>query len=211
MQRPRRRSRPLSSQRPVATIGPLVLAALALGLVGCVPEGLLGSQGRLAGGGSSVSGSAASGGAASSARSLPALSGDGRLLASQQEGGGRPILLLERQPTGQPLPLRHWRGRSLHGTPSLSWNGRYLAGLAQVGGQRLLLIEDRSRGSLLRMPLPGRSLPEAVSLAPDGQRLALALVQDGRSRVQVFDLGAVLEPDLPAGWPAQGGGPFRKP
>ena len=173
-----------------------------LPLTGCGAEGLFsGAPRRLAGG-------PAGSGPASSGRSLPALSGDGRLLATQQQGD-RPVLLLERQPQGQPLVLRHWRHRPLHGTPSLSWNGRYVAGLAQVGSQRLLLIEDRSRGSLLRMPLPGRSLPEAISLAPDGQRLALQVVQDGRSRVQVFDLGGVLEADLPAGLPVQGGGPGR--
>jgi hypothetical protein len=42
--------------------------------------------------------------------------------------------------------------------------------------------------------------PERLSLAPDGRRLAVATVVQGRPQVQLFELSSVLEPDLP---PAQ--------
>ena len=54
------------------------------------------------------------------------------------------------------------------------------------------------------MPLPGGLVPESLSLAADGRRIAIAMEGDGRSRVQLYDLTALLEPDLPAGLPVRG-------
>lgn len=82
------------------------------------------------------------------------MSGDGRVLASVVERGGRDTLLLQEQPSGRELPLRHLRRFQPHRSPSLSWNGRYVAVLIQQGSRRLAVIEDRVNGNLLRFPYP---------------------------------------------------------
>lgn len=129
----------------------------------------------------------------------PALSGDGRLLASISERQGRSNVILQEQPSGRLLPLRHLRGHHPHRSPALSWNGRYLAVLMQQGMQTVAVVEDRLRGQLLRLPAPAGASVERLSLAPDGQTVALQLVQAGQQRVQVFDLSGLLEPDRAGG------------
>lgn len=144
-------------------------------------------------------------------RQDPALSGDGRVLASLIERDGRPTVLLQAQPSGRLLPLRHLQRGQPHASPSLSWNGRYLAVLTRQGERRLALIEDRASGRVHRLPLPAALEPQRLNLAPDGRRLALEVVQGGRSRVQVFDLTGLLEADLPAGLPVRGTAPVGQP
>jgi hypothetical protein len=139
-------------------------------------------------------------------RQDPALSGDGRLLASVVERGGRATVLLQEQPSGREIPLRHLGRFQPHRSPSLSWNGRYLALVVQQGNRKLAVIEDRATGQLLRLPLPGDPEVERLSLAPNGRRLALQVVRNGTARVQVLNLSNLLEPDLPAG-PVGPGGP----
>lgn len=140
-------------------------------------------------------------------RQEPALSGNGQWLASVVERRGRKALVLQRQPDGQIVPLRHIRGREPHSSPALSWNGRYVAALVQQGPRRLPVIEDRLSGQLHRLPLPGDRTAVTLSLAPDGQRLALELLQNGQRRVELFDLSGMLEPDRPSGTRERGGGP----
>ena len=124
---------------------------------------------------------------------------------------GRQGLVLQRQPGGELVPLRHFRGHEPHSSPALSWNGRYVAALVQQGPQRLPVIEDRASGQLHRLPLPGDRLAVGLSLAPDGQRLALELVQGGQRTVELFDLTGMLEPDRPPGQPERGGGAESPP
>jgi hypothetical protein len=140
------------------------------------------------------------------ARQDPAISGNGRFLASVLEQGGKAMVVLQEQPGGQTVALRHLRGHEPHSSPSLSWNGRYIAALVQQGPQRVPILEDRATGKLLRLPLPNGSLPARLSLAPDGQRIAIEVMQAGQEQVQVFDLKGQLEPDLPGGLAVQGGG-----
>ncbi len=140
-------------------------------------------------------------------RQDPALSGDGRLLASLVERNGRTSVLLQERRSGRVLPLRHLNGRQPHASPSLSWNGRYLALIVQQGSRRLAVIEDRASGRVHPLPLPGGLEPQRLSLAPDARRLALQLVQSGQWRVELFDLEGLLEPDPPAGLRVRGGGP----
>lgn len=137
----------------------------------------------------------------------PSLSGDGRFLATVVERGGRATVLLQERSSGRVLPLRQLQPLTPHRSPSLSWNGRYLALLGQRGPRRLPLIVDRVTGRIHALMLPGDREPQRLSLAPDGRRLAVQMIQAGQMRVQLFDLGALLEPDLPAGQPLQGGGP----
>lgn len=136
----------------------------------------------------------------------PALSGNGRYLASVLENQGRARVVLQEQPGGRVIPLRHLRGREPHSSPSLSWNGRYIAVLVQQGPRRVPLLEDRLTGRLVRLPQPGNAAPVRLSLAPDASRLALQLVRQGRWQVEVLELGGVIEPDLPGGSQAIGGG-----
>lgn len=133
-------------------------------------------------------------------RQDPALSGNGRWLASLVQQNGTPTLLLQEQPSGRRVPLPHLRGLTPHRSPSLSWNGRYLALLVHQGPRPLVVVEDRASGRLHRLPLFAGLQPERVSLAPDGRRLAVASVGQWRPRVQLFDLSGLLEADLP---PAQ--------
>ncbi len=139
-------------------------------------------------------------------RQDPALSGNGRLLASIVERAGRDTVILQEQPSGRLLPLGPLQRQQPHRSPSLSWNGRYLAVLVQQGARRLAVIEDRATGQLHRLPLPSDCDPQRLSLAPDGRRLAIEVVRGGRSLVQMFDLSSLLEADLPGGLPATGGG-----
>lgn len=130
----------------------------------------------------------------------PALSGNGQWLASVVLRGGSPTLLLQEQPSGRPVPLPNLQGLTPHRSPSLSWNGRYLALVVQQGSRRLAVVQDRATGRLHRLPLPAGLEPEALSLAPDGRRVAISTVLQGRPQVQLFDLSGLLEADLP---PAQ--------
>lgn len=139
-------------------------------------------------------------------RQEPALSGQGRWLVTVVERGGRATLLLQEQPSGRVVRLRHFQNHQPHSSPSLSWNGRYVAALVQQGNQRLPLIEDRATGALHRLPLPADRTAVRLSLAPDGRRLAVQVAQAGQWRVQLFDLSNLLEPDLPGGIALQGGG-----
>ncbi|WP_399244481.1 MULTISPECIES: TolB family protein [Synechococcales] len=136
-------------------------------------------------------------------REDPALSGDGRLLASLVERNGRSSVLLQERLSGKVLPLRTLNGQQPHSSPSLSWNGRYLALIVQRGERRLAMIEDRATGRPHPLLLPGGQEPQRLSLAPDGRRLAVQLTRDGVRRVELFDLGGQLEADLAPGLPIQ--------
>jgi hypothetical protein len=172
--------------------GLVVLPLLALLLAGCLPWSR-----RSAGPPPGLRGN----------REDPALSGDGRLLASVVDRGGRATLLLQEQPSGRLVPLPQLGRLQPHRSPSLSWNGRYVALLVQEGDRSLPVLLDRLTGQLRRLLTPPGFQPQRLSLSPDGQRLALQLLQQGRSQVQVFDLSGLLEPDRPPGQPLGGGGP----
>ena len=144
-------------------------------------------------------------------RQQPALSGDGRLLASLVERGGRTTVLLQEPRSGRVLPLRHLRDHQPHSSPALSWNGRYVALLVQQGGRRQAVIEDRATGRLQPLFLPMGLEPRRLSLAPDGQRLALEVIAGGSQRVELFDLSGLLEPDLAPGQRQNGGGAPLQP
>lgn len=151
------------------------------------------------------------GGLAEVSRQEPALSGQGRLLASVVERSSGTTLLLQEQPSGRVVNLRHFQRHQPHSSPSLSWNGRYVAALVQQGSQRVPLIEDRLSGSLHRLTLPADHTPLRLSLSPEAGRLAVQVVQSGQSRVRLFDLAGLLEPDRPGGIAIQGGGPGVPP
>lgn len=170
----------------------LLLVVLILGGCGTVPLG-----GRR---------SVPTAGLAAANRTEPAISGNGRLLASLMEQDGKLQVILQELDSGRRLPLPHWRGHTPHGSPSLSWNGRYLAGLVQQGNTRRVLVDDRLSGRLLRLPLPGGGEPQRLSLAPDGTRLAVEMLRNGQRQVQLFALNDMLEPDLPGGRSVLGGG-----
>jgi hypothetical protein len=178
-------------ERPLRRLVPLTLSVL---LVSCGTGG----WGRRP---------AAPAGLARLDRQDPALSGDGRLLATIVPRAGQPAVMLQELSSGRLLPLRHLRGDPPHRSPSLSWTGRYVAVLAGQGPRRLALIEDRASGRLHRLPLPPDLEPERLSLAPDGRRLAIEALQGGRARIRLFALSALLEPDLPAGQPVRDASP----
>ena len=150
-------------------------------------------------------------GLGSESRQDPALSGDGRLLASLVLRSGRCTVLLQDRRSGQGLPLPLLRGQQPHSSPSLSWNGRYLALLVWRGGRRQVVINDRATNRLLPVPLRGDHEARRLSLAPDGRHLAVELVEGGQSRVEVFNLGEWLEPDPVPGSLLQGPGPGSRP
>jgi len=150
-------------------------------------------------------------GLGSESRQDPALSGDGRLLASLVLRSGRSTVLLQDRRSGQTMPLPLLRGQQPHSSPSLSWNGRYLALLVWRGGRSQVVINDRATNRLLPLPLRGDREARRLSLAPDGRHLAVELVEGGQSRVEVFNLGEWLEPDPVPGSLLQGPGPGSRP
>ncbi len=174
--------------------GIAILLSTSLGLWGCsTPWGLRRQP-------------AAPLGLSQEARQDPAFSGDGRLLASVVERGGRSTVMLQERSSGAVMPLRHLRRQQPHSSPSLSWNGRYLALVVQQGPRRQAVIEDRANGQLHPLLLPAGREPQRLSLAPDARRVALEVLDNGQSRVEVFDLSGLLEPDQAPGQPVSGGG-----
>ncbi|MEB3334894.1 MAG: Tol biopolymer transporter periplasmic protein [Cyanobacteriota bacterium] len=137
-------------------------------------------------------------------RQDPALSGNGQWLASLVQENGTATLLLQERPSGRRVPLPRLRRLTPHASPSLSWNGRYVALLVRQGPRHLAVLEDRASGRLHRLPLPASLAPERLSLAPDGRRLAVAGVDQGRPQIKLFDLSGLLEPDLPSGQAVRG-------
>ncbi|MEB3333127.1 MAG: hypothetical protein VKI83_11630 [Synechococcaceae cyanobacterium] len=115
-------------------------------------------------------------------------------------------MVLQAQPSGRLLPLRHLNRHAPHASPSLSWTGRYLAVLVQQGSRRLPMLEDRLSGRLVQLPLPFDQEPRRLSLSPDARRLAVEVRREGQSRLQLFDLSGLVEPDLPGGQRVTGGG-----
>jgi len=113
--------------------------------------------------------------------------------------GGRETVLLQEQASGRVVPLRPLMRHQPHRSPSLSWNGRYLAVLVQWGNRPTAVIADRLTGRLLPLPLPGEGDPERLSLAPDARRLAVERLRSGQRRIELFDLGGLIEPDPPMG------------
>lgn len=107
--------------------------------------------------------------------------------------------MLQEQASGRVVPLGPLQRHQPHRSPSLSWNGRYLALVAQWGPRPTALILDRRTGRLVPLRLPGEGDPERISLAPDGRRLAVERLRAGRRRIEVLDLGPLLEPDQPPG------------
>lgn len=73
------------------------------------------------------------------------------------------------------------------------------------------MIEDRATGQQHPLFLPAGQEPQQLSLAPDGQSIALELIQSGSQRLQLFSLSAMLEPDRPPGLRESGGGPSAQP
>ena len=140
-------------------------------------------------------------------REDPALSGQGRILASVMPRGGRPTVVLQEQPSGRLLPMGPLTRWTPHRSPSLSRNGRYLALLVRQGQRSLPVVWDRASGQLHRLPLPPGQEAERLSLSPEGRTLAIEIWRDGRSSLRLFDLGGLLEPDLPGGLRVSGGGP----
>lgn len=143
-------------------------------------------------------------------REDPALSSQGRILASVMPRGGRPSVVLQEQPSGRLLPMGPLNRWTPHRSPSLSRNGRYLALLVQHGERSLPVIWDRASGQLHRLPLQPDQEAVRLSLSPEGRRLAIEVWREGRARVRLFDLSGLLEPDLPGGLRVQGGGPPPK-
>jgi len=190
----------LAPRRAGQGAAPLALALLAAGLAGCSPLGwgLRRQPARPTGLGAE-------------SREQPALSGDGRLLASLVERGGRTTVLLQERDSGRVLPLPPLRNRQPHSSPSLSWRGRYLALLVQQGPNREPVVLDRATGQLHPLPLPPGRLPLQLSLAADGRRLALDLLDNGQRRVELFDLSGLLEPEPTPGQRVSGGGEAATP
>lgn len=173
---------------------PLLSAGLLISVSGC---SLIGGLRRQA---------ASPIGLGSENREAPALSGDGRLLASLVERAGRTTVILQERRSGTVLPLRHLRGHQPHQSPSLSWNGRYLALVIQQGQRRQAVIEDRASGQLHPLFLPAGMEPQGLALAPNAQRIAVLVSRNGSSQMQVFDLSGLLEADRAPGQKETGGG-----
>ena len=131
----------------------------------------------------------------------PALSGSGTYLAVITEQRGRQTVQLRSLRDGSIRALPQLARHQPHSSPSLSWNARYLALITQHGSRRLAVVTDRLNGRIHPLPLPGGRDPIRLSLAPDGQRLALEVTDQGFWRVELLDLSKLLEPDRPAGQP----------
>tara|TARA_Y100001968_G_C19256945_1_gene667291 strand:- start:289 stop:780 length:492 start_codon:yes stop_codon:yes gene_type:complete len=129
----------------------------------------------------------------------PALSGDGRILAVIREKRGKTSIQLQNLANGIVLPIPQLNRDQPHSSPSLTWNGRYLALITQKRQRRLAIILDRISGRIHPLIIPGGLDPIRLSLAPDGRKIAIQVADKGRWKVELLDLSAVLEADLPSG------------
>ena len=129
----------------------------------------------------------------------PALSGDGTKLALIVDNNGKPTIQVRDLRNGKYLPLRHFSRNHPHSSPSLSWNGRYVAAIAQQGNRRLVIIEDRLNGRRHQFPVPRERIPVRLSFAPDASKLALQFSENGKWRIELFDLRQNIELDQPSG------------
>jgi len=130
----------------------------------------------------------------------PALSGNGRYLASVIDLHGRPTVRLQDLSQGRLLPLAQILHRHRpHSSPSLSWNGRYLALITQRGRGRLALIHDRRTRRVHPLRLPASQQPIKLSLAPNADSVALQTLDRGRFKVTLLDLTGLLEQDRAPG------------
>ncbi len=127
----------------------------------------------------------------------PTLSGNGNQIALIVEKQGKPTVEMRNLKDGRIIYLRNLSRYQPHSSPSLSWSGRYLALIAQKTKTRFIIIKDRISGKLHHLRVPGNSIPIRLSLSPDASNLALQLINQGKFRVQIFDLSHFLEPDLP--------------
>jgi hypothetical protein len=186
------------TKRPASALHPLPLAALLLGLTLALSSCAFWPGLRRSAGTASLG---------DRNREDPALSSQGRILASVMPRGGRPTVVLQEQPSGRLLPMGPLNRWTPHRSPSLSRNGRYLAVLVHQGQRSLAVVWDRASGQLHRLPLPPGQEAERLSLSPEARSLAIEVWRDGRSSLRLFDLSSLLEPDLPGGMRVSGGGP----
>ena len=130
----------------------------------------------------------------------PALSGDGTKLALIVDYNGKPTIeLRDLRNNGRYISLRSFSRNQPHSSPSLSWNARYIAVIAQQGNRRLAIIEDRLTGRRHQFPIPRERIPVRLSFAPDASKLALQFSENGKWRIELFDLRQNIELDQPSG------------
>ncbi len=127
----------------------------------------------------------------------PALSGNGNKLALIVDKKNGSSVELQDLLKGTSLPLRYLSRHQPHSSPSLSWNGRYIAVITQRGNRRLAIIEDQLTGRVHKLPVPGERVPVRLSLSPDASQLAMQLSENGKWRIEVFNLSEIIEPDQP--------------
>ena len=139
------------------------------------------------------------GGLLSTSQQDPVLSGNGEKLALIVDQNGRPTVQLRDLRTRKVIPLRFLSRHQPHSSPSLSWNGRYLAVITQRKNLRLAVIEDRLSGKIHQLSLPRERVPIRLSLSPDGGQLAMQFAEQGKWRIELFDLRGRVELDEPAG------------
>ena len=130
----------------------------------------------------------------------PALSGNGEKLAVIVNQLGKQTVQLKETSTGKKFSLRHLSRHQPHSSPSLSWNGRYLAVITQRGNRRVAIIEDRLTGNHHFLRMPGEKVPIRLSLSPDASMIAIQVAENGKWRIQFFDLRRVLESEVVQGF-----------
>lgn len=128
---------------------------------------------------------------------MPALSGDGKLLAyvtNSKSGAGLTDVFLFERVQGKVLTLPELNSKHMDAEPSLSGDGKLLAFASdRPGGQggRDIYLFDREAGKFL--PLPGLNTPAhefSPALSPDGQFLVFVserLGGEGERDVFLYD------------------------
>ena len=129
----------------------------------------------------------------------PTISGNGEKLAVIIDQLGRPTVQLQDLKNGNILPLRHLSRHQPHSSPSLSWNARYLAVIIQRGNRRIAVIEDRLKGKLHSLNLPREKVPVSINLSPDARQIAIQVAEQGKWRIELFNLKGKIEPDEQSG------------
>lgn len=132
----------------------------------------------------------------------PALSGDGRWLASISDRNGSSQLLLYdlQEKRFVSLPGLNQNGILLQ-NPSLSRTGRYLAYLSSQQGKPEIALYDRVTKRVEALAPAYRSWVRNPQISPDGRYLSFETARRGQWDIEVLDRGTAIELDIPNGRP----------
>jgi len=129
----------------------------------------------------------------------PALSGDGRWLASVSNRDGKHRLLLYDLQNRCLTSLPRIPAAVVAEHPSLSYTGRYLTYLTSDRGKIVLTLYDRATQQTQIVSQWYQAWVRNPSISPDGRYIAFESSKNGQWDIEILDRGDRVELDIPDG------------